>query len=215
MKRIAALLFLQCAVAFAQDALPHTDPLLMQRRLAAVLRSANATYEQGHFQEALGTIDSLEGPAARDLAVANLRGAILTKLGRYDEAKKIFQDILQVNPGYFPAAFNIAEIHFLSGDYEGALEIFSRLREADPTNEMLCFRVFLCQVLLGREADADKTAKTLTPAGLTPAWYYTQVVLARRQNDQSKARDHLRAALGIYGEDSCRFFNESLASAKL
>jgi len=214
MKLLSLLLLLSCATLQAQDADP-ADPLVAQQRLAAVLRQATELYDRGDFQNAIARLDLLGGPAASDLSVLNLRAAALTKAGKYDEAAKIFGDIMRANPDYFPAAFNAGEVQFLSGDREGALETFRRLRQRDPRNELLRFKVFLCQFSLGRHEEAAKTSRAMQPTGSTPSWYYAQALLARHAGDESKARENLQAAHTLYGDDACRLFDESLASAGL
>lgn len=214
MKRAWALLLLQCAAVFAQGGASE-DPLVAQRRLAAVLRQATAEYDRGDYAAVVERLDALDGPASGDLAVLNLRAAALTKAGNFDQAMRIFAEILRVKPDYFPAAFNAAEVRFLAGDREGALEVFRQMRRRDPGNELLRFKVFLCLVALGRDDEAAKTARAMQPAGLTPSWYYAQAVTARRQGNESEARRHLRAARAIYGEEGCRLYDESLSAAKL
>ena len=213
MKLLRVLLMLPFCTAQAQE--NATDPLLAQQRLAAVLRQATRDYDRGDFKSALGRLDSLGGAAAADLSVLNLRAAALTKAGQYAQAARIFQDILKANPDYFPAAFNAGEVQFLGGDREGALETFRRLRQRDPQNELLRFKVFLCQLALGRDEAAAKTARAMQPAGATPSWYYAQALLARRAGDEGKARKNLRAARALYGENGCLLFDESLAAAGL
>ena len=213
MKPAAVLLFLAAFAAQAQD--NTIDPLLAQQRLAAVLREATVDYDRGNFQGALARLDTLGGAAANDLSVLNLRAAALTKAGKYEQAARIFQSIVEANPDYFPAAFNAAEVQFLAGDREGALETFRRLRMRDPRNELLRFKVFLCQLALGRTDEAARTAKAMQPAGATPSWYYAQALLARQQGDEGKARKNLQAARSLYGENGCRLFDESVASAGL
>lgn len=214
MRLIAVLLLLACTALQAQEA-PETDPLLAGQRLAAVLRRATKQYDRGEYQGAIALLDTLRGEAARDLSVLNLRAAALTKAGQYEQASLIFRQIIDANPDYFPAAFNAAEVQFLSGDREGALEAYRNLRRRDPRNELLRFKVFTCQLSLGRTDDAAETAGAMQRAGLTPSWYYAQALLARRGGDEAKARKHLKAAHSLYGENTCRLFDESVASAGL
>lgn len=214
MKLRSALLLLSCATLQAQQA-PAGDPLLAQQRLAAVLRQATADYDGGDFQSAISRLDSLSGEAAGDLGVLNLRAAALTKAGQYEQAAGIFKQIVEANPDYFPAAFNAGEVQFLAGDREGALETFRGLRQRDPRNELLRFKVFICQFALGRHDEAAKTAKSMQPAGSTPAWYYAHALMARQSGDEGKARENLRAARDLYGENECRLFDESLSAAGL
>ncbi|MFM8789284.1 MAG: hypothetical protein ACKOEI_05420, partial [Chthoniobacterales bacterium] len=69
--------------------------------------------------------------------------------------------------------------------------------------------------VLGRHEEAAKTAKAMQPAGSTPSWYYAQSLMSRQAGDEAKARENLQAARSLYGEDSCRLFDESLAAAGL
>ena len=217
MNRLAAALLLALlSPAAAQQTAPDpaADPLLMQRRLAMVLRQSTQHYEAGEYQAALDRLAALQGPAGQDLSVLNLRGAILTKLGKYDEATGLFRSILATDTDYFPAAFNLGEVEFLRGNYAGALEVFQGMRRRDPRNELVRFKVFLCQLLLGQEEDAQKMAKGLIPAGSTPAWYYAQAMIARKAGDEKTAGKHLAVARAIYTESGCRLFDESVAPVK-
>jgi tetratricopeptide (TPR) repeat protein len=214
MRLLSVLLLLTSLSLRAQDA-ASSDPLVAQHRLAAVLRQATENYDRGDYKGAVALLDALQGPTAGDLSVLNLRAAALTKAGDYEQAARIFSEIIEANPDYFPAAYNLAEVRFLGGDREGALEAFRNLRQRDPRNELLRFKVFLCQYALGRDEEAAKTARAMQSAGSTPAWYYAQALLARRGGDEGSARKNLRAARSLYGEDGCRLFDESIATAGL
>lgn len=217
MKRLAAaLLLVSLQPGAAQQAAPSpaADPLLMQRRLAMVLRQSTQLYEAAEYQAALDRLSALQGQAGQDLSVLNLRGAILTKLGQHEEARELFRSILSTDPDYFPAAFNLGEVEFLRGDHAGALEIFQGMRRRDPRNELVRFKVFLCQLLLGQDEDAAKIARGLIPAGSTPAWYYAQAMLARKSGDEKSAAKHISVARAIYTDSGCRLFDESIESIK-
>jgi len=193
---------------------PETDPLIHQRRLAMVMRLAVQDYEAGNYQAATARLDALQGKAAEDLGVMNLRGAILTKAGDFEGATKAFQSILAADPGNFPAAFNLGEAKFMQGNYPGALEAFRELHRRDPRNELLRFKIILCQLSLGQEDEARKMADILIPAGSTPAWYYAQAALAKKAGDQLAAARNLQAAQAIYEAENCKLFDESMDALK-
>jgi tetratricopeptide (TPR) repeat protein len=186
----------------------------MQRRLAMVLRQSTQHYEAGEYQAALERLGALQGSAGQDLSVLNLRGAILTKLGKHSEARELFEAILATDPNYFPAAFNLGEVQFLAGSYEGALETFQRIRRRDPRNELVRFKVIVCLLALDRDSEAQKIANGLIPAGNTPAWYYAQAMLARQAGDEKSAQKHLTAARAIYLDPGCKLFDESIETVK-
>lgn len=219
MKRAVAVLLcgiVTCSIAPGQEQAPRAeDPLLMQRRLAMVLRQSTKHYEAGEYQAALDRLAVLQGPAGQDLSALNLRGAILTRLGRHEEAQQLFSAILGTAPDFFPAAFNLGEVQFRAGDYQGSLETFQRLLRRDPRNELVRFRVFLCLLALNRESEARRMAGTLVPSGSTPAWYYAQAMMARQAGDEAAARKYLNAARSIYLERNCKLFDESIEPVKL
>ena len=211
MRMLSAIFLLSGAALLAQQSAPPSpDPLVEQRRLAALLRQATTAYEKDDFQGAIKLLGSAAGDSADNLSVLNLRAAAMTRLGQHEEAGKIFSEILQADPNYFPAAFNMAEVKFLSGDREGALEAFRQLRRRDPRNELLRFKIYLCLVSLGRQDEAAVTLGAMSPAGLTPSWYYAQAVAARREGNEAKAREYLHAARALHGEKGCALYDEAL-----
>lgn len=219
MNRAAAgLLFLFLAVELvaAQETAvpPATDPLLQQSRVATVLRQATKYYEAGEYQAAIDRLGALQGGPGQDPSVLNLRGAILTKLKRYDEARELFSAILTTDPNFFPAAFNLGHIKFVSGDHAGALQIFQNLVRQDPGNALASFRTLLCLQALGRDDEAGEIADRLSPVGSTPAWYYAQAMIARKAGDEAAARKHLGLARSIYQDDGCKFFDETIETVK-
>lgn len=215
-KTIFALLLSLLSSGAAQEGSsdPAADPLVVQRRLAMVLRQSTQHYEAGEYQAALDRLSALQGPAAQDLSALNLRGAILTKLGQYDEARDLFRSILTTDPDFFPAAFNLGEVDFLRGDYAAALETFQRIRRSAPRNDLVRFKIFLCELMLGRDEEAARIARGLIPAGNTPAWYYAQAMLARKAGDEKSAMRHIAAAQAIYLESGCKLFDESIEAVK-
>lgn len=217
MRRAAAFLVLAALVApaRAQSPDPASDPIVVQRRMALTLRQASQYYEAGEYKAALQHLGQLGGPAAQDLSVLNLRGAILTKLGDYNQALQLFQSILEADPNYFPAAFNLGEVQFVQGDYAGALTSFREMARRDPRNELVRFKVMLCELLVGNDVEARRVASGLVPAGATPAWYYAQAMLALKQGDRRGMTKHIAAARDIYGMTACRLFDESVAAVKL
>lgn len=218
MKRPAVGLLLW---AFAAGALAQTapadpaDPLVIQRRVAMILRQVNDLYEAGEYQAAAERLGNLSPQAAQDPAALNIRGAIYTKLGRYAEARQIFLNILEADRNYFPAQFNLGEVQFIQGDYAGALDTFRAITQREPRNELVRFKMLVCQLLLGNEGEARKIAATLIPAGSTPAWYYAQAALARKSDDKSAAEKFLRTARDIYSPSACKLFDETIESIML
>jgi hypothetical protein len=88
------------------------------------------------------------------------------------------------------------------------------MRRRDPRNELVRFKILVCQLKLDRDDDAKKIAAGLIPAGSTPAWYYAQAMIARKSGDEKTARKHLQAARSIYLDPGCKLFEESIEQVK-
>jgi Flp pilus assembly protein TadD len=196
-------------------AVPSQDQLVMQGRLAMVVRQSSNLYDAGQYEAALDRLGSLSGEEAQDPSVLNLRGAILTRLGQFDEAQRIFELVLDAEPNSLPAAFNLGELQIIQGDYREALSMFQSLLNRDPRNELLRLKVIACELLTGNEAGAQREASALIPAGQTPAWYYAQALLAQKQGRDGEVKKFLNSAHAIYGKDVCKLFDESITPFNL
>lgn len=188
---------------------------MVQGRIAMVIRQSSNLFDAGQYAAALERLGSLSGASAKDPAALNLRGAILTKLGKFDEARQIFNLALEADPNSFPAAFNLGELDFIQSDYPAAQAVFQSLLNRDPRNELLRLKVVACELLVGNETGGQRVAVALIPAGQTPAWYYAQAMMAQKQGQLGAAKKYIASARAIYGEDACKLFDESIAPFNL
>lgn len=193
---------------------PAAPPLLEQHRLTAMLRRAQQLYDDEQYQESLACLNSITGSAAQDPGVRNMQGTILTKLGNYDQARQIFQGILETTPTFAPAVYNLGEVQFVQGNYEGALASFVEMNRQDPRNELVRFKLVLIHLLLGHQADAEQLAASLIPTGSTPAWYYTQAALAKKRGETGEEKKNITVAQEIYGKKACKDFDAAIHAVK-
>lgn len=218
MKAVGAVLCWGIALvsAAAQTTPPQSqDPLVVQGRIAMVLRQSSNLFEAGQYDAALERLGSLGGESAQDPTVLNLRGAILTKLGQFDEARRIFILALEADPNSIPAAFNLGELDFIQSDYTAALAVFQSLLNRDPRNELFRLKAVACELKSGNESGAQRIALGLIPAGQTPAWYYAQALFAQSKGQPAEAKKFIKSAHAIYGENVCKLFDESLTPFNL
>ena len=84
---------------------------------------------QGHTREAL---DRLEAePASLDARL--LRGVLLAKLGRTEEARELYQRLILEQPDLPEAYNNLAVMHAAAGDYDTAIEILKQGLATHPS----------------------------------------------------------------------------------
>lgn len=94
--------------------------------LKALQLKAVSLNDLGRFQEALESLDQLEGLRLQikgDLFVLLGKGYALMGLGRYEESVTYFDEALQVTPGRKDALIYKGMALYLAGNYDAAMDI--------------------------------------------------------------------------------------------
>jgi tetratricopeptide (TPR) repeat protein len=140
----------------------------------------------------------------------NLKGAAYTKKKDFVQARACFEKSLELVPGMFAARFNLGEIEFLQGNYDKALSTFRSMLEADPRNELLQFKVFLCYLQMKDDEAAQKALAKVRYPGDTPAWYYAQAAWEFSRGNKGLVSDYLSGARYIF-PGKTEIFDETFA----
>ena len=85
-------------------------------------------FDANNFQQALKELDAIDARQPDLAASKNLRGVILMRQGVYDKADAALQEAVRLDPKFWNARFNLAEIPFLKKDWAAA-----RTRSSGPT----------------------------------------------------------------------------------
>ena len=137
-----------------------------------VLRDAMRSFSERDFQTSLALVDRADTIHTPTPISLNIRGAIAIEERRFEEGRKLCLDALRQDPHFFPARFNLAEIPFVQGKYAEARNIFEKLQEDHPKDELLQFRIYLTY-LLEKDDSAAKNALDQVPfLSNTPIYYY-------------------------------------------
>jgi len=91
-----------------------------------------AHVKEKRFDDALKVVDKLEKERSNDPVVPNLRGSIFVAKGDKAQARASFEKALQVKPGYFPAASNLALLDVMQNDRKAARGRFESLVKNAP-----------------------------------------------------------------------------------
>jgi tetratricopeptide (TPR) repeat protein len=79
-------------------------------------------------------------PASVELQEMFLRAVRLEEIpGRLDEAKSVYETILELNPGHAAAAINLGTIQYNERDFAGAERLYRQATEADPEYALAFF----------------------------------------------------------------------------
>jgi len=200
--KTAFLILCLFVVPFAQAQRPAPD---VSRENQALIKGALADFDAKKYDAALEKLQTIDKSLPDDPFVMNLLGAAYTKKKDYPAAQKCFEKALEKQPDFFPAKFNVGEILFLQRHYPEALEYFEKMQAVDRRNELIQFKVFLCELQLGDKEAAAKTMKSIKFPGDTPAWYYAQAAWESKNGNKKKAIEYLTGAKYIFGSKTALF----------
>ena len=94
-----------------------------------------------------------------DLTVQALLAAVYVKLGKWQDAKPIFQSILQVKSDDIPSLLGLGQCELELKNYEQAANLLEQLLRQDPTQILAHFYLSKAYAGLGRTADAKYEAE--------------------------------------------------------
>src|SRR6266702_8057996 len=85
--------------------------------LEEMYNAAFRAFDSNKFPEALKQLDAIDARQPDLAASRNLRGVILMRQGNYDQAETTFQEAAKIDPKFWNARFNLAQIPFLKKDW--------------------------------------------------------------------------------------------------
>lgn len=158
-------------------------------------------YLQNHQSElALDILKQGIAAAPRDIRMPMMLADILTKQGRYQEASAVYLGILDHNPGYNPAANNLAELiaDYQSGDTE-ALEKARQIAErfagsTDPIQTDTLAWVYFRQGKTQLAQTMIERAMTKPQTDLPPQIHYHYAMILMKNGKPEQAEAELRQA---------------------
>jgi tetratricopeptide (TPR) repeat protein len=186
-----------------------------QRSSNAAFERATRAYNQGKLDEAEKQLAAAAKTGSKKPEIPNLRGAILINQKRYQEAAEQFHQALAIDPQFYPAKVNLAEVKLLEGDYAGATQEYQELKEIDPASELVDFKLVLCALMTGEQTKATGIANLMSFPGKTPAYYYARAAIALRRGQKEVAQKYFENAKKYYSEEECRYFAQSLKEIDL
>ncbi|HXI38405.1 MAG TPA: tetratricopeptide repeat protein [Bryobacteraceae bacterium] len=159
---LAVLFLLAAGAATAQSSSPEQ----LFRDAVEAQQKGNDTLAIHKYQELL----KLRPEVVE--ARANL-GAVLTKLGRFDEAIEQYRAALAKNAGNSALRLNLALAYYKKGSLRDAAEQLNTLRRVDPDNVRLATLLGDCEARLGRDDQVIAVLKPVEaahPDDLAVAW---------------------------------------------
>ena len=128
----------------------------------------------------------LTGDDGLELAAMHEEGQWLLQQGRYAQARRVEEDLLQRRPQFAPALNNISLTYRAEGDLEAAIATAQRVLAFDPDNihALANLTSYLC--VSGRVAEAERSAERLQALNSTHSdlWVKRAEALSYLGDDQ-------------------------------
>src|SRR5438309_6182474 len=212
MTAVAALVLGSFAAnSFAADNVAPT-----KAELEDMYNAAYRAFDSKNFPEALKQLDAIDARQADLAASKNLRGVILMRQGNYDQAESALQEAARIDPKFWNARFNLAEIPFLKKDWPEARKRFEQLLStgqsdlAKEASQLIQYKILLTYLQEGNRNMVDSMLAKLELSPDTPAVDYVKAAVALQQKNQSEAKDWISAAEKNYSPQLNKLFAESL-----
>jgi tetratricopeptide (TPR) repeat protein len=209
-RKIAAVTIL----VFSSFAATNVAP--SKSELEAMYSKAFRDFDAGNFPQALKELDDIDARQP-DLAESqNLRGVILMRQGIYDKAEAALFEAVRIDPKFWNARFNLAEIPFLRKDWVEARNRFQQLLTSNVSDlegeaaQLIQYKVLLTYLLEGRENMVDAILAKFELSPDTPAVHYANAAIALQHKNTKEASDWVTAAQKNFSPQLNKLFAESL-----
>jgi len=201
---------------FAADSFGAENVAPTKAELEEMYNAAFRAFDSNKFPEALKQLDAIDARQPDLAASKNLRGVILMRQGNYDQAEAALKDASRIDPKFWNARFNMAEIPFLKKDWAEARNRFEQLLSngesdlAKEASQLIQYKILLTYLLEGKDNMVDSIQAKLELSPDTPAVNYVKAAVALRQKNQKEAKDWISAAEKNFSPQLNKLFAESL-----
>jgi tetratricopeptide (TPR) repeat protein len=202
--------------SFAADSFAAENVAPTKAELEEMYNAAFRAFDSNKFAEALKQLDAIDARQPDLAASKNLRGVVLMRQGNYDQAEAALQDASRIDPKFWNARFNMAEIPFLKKDWAEARNRFEQLLSsgesdlAKEASQLIQYKILLTYLLEGKDNMVDSIQAKLELSPDTPAVNYVKAAVALQQKNQKEAKDWISAAEKNFSPQLNKLFAESL-----
>jgi len=183
--RITLLLCLfASAVCLGADEMRNFPPAYIN-----ALRDSMRSFSERDFPTAIALVDKADTLHPATPMSLNVRGAVAIEEHRFEEGRTFCLEALKQDPHFFPARFNLAEIPFVQGKYAEARNIFQKLQDEHPKDELLQFRIYLTYLLEKNDSAAKDALEKVPFLSNTPIYYYSHAAWEFAHGNEKGARE--------------------------
>jgi tetratricopeptide (TPR) repeat protein len=191
-------------------AAPATDADTMPSDPSApMLKKAYDLVTKQDLDGALTIVDEAVKNNPKSFAALTLRGMIYSQKKQWTSADADFNAALALDPTNVVVKFNLGEIRFVQKDYAGARTRFQALTTDSVMGDFAAYKVFLCDLFGGHEAQAKKELDGWDEE-TGPSYFFGQAAWDLVHKNPEEARSYLTSAQNIFPAGKNQFYAASL-----
>lgn len=169
---------------------------------------ADSLFKQKRIFECLEVLEELHEIYDKNPATLNLQGACYVEFRAFDKARVAFAKTEKASPNNFNVRFNLAEIEFVSENFDEALKKFEALLDEGQEGEInpgmlpiLKFKTLLCRLKADDVEGARELISDLDFLDDSPLYYYGNAALAYHAGEGRKAEQWLGRVSRIFRDN--------------
>lgn len=175
---------------------------------------------QQQYQQALAKLDEADAAKPNQWAVMNARGNVYLTMRDFTRARECYKRSLDLNPEGFETRFNLAEVDFVEGRYDAAVQSFQKLTTAmpnipAPVRNIILFKIIVSELKLNHAEEAEALIKKSNFSEQSPASYFASASLAFYTGQRAAADDWLARAQKSFKREDLEPYMDALIEARM
>ena len=208
--KFAAIPLLVFGTIAANDVAPSNS------ELEAMYDKAYRAFDAANYVQALKELDAIDARKPDLAASQNLRGVVYMRQGLYDKAEAALSEARGLDPKFWNARFNLAEIPFLKKDWTEARKRFQELITSNAAElqgeatQLIQYKILLTYLLEGNDTMVDSILAKFELSPDTPAVHYANAAISLQGQNIPDAKKWMTAAEKNFSPQLNKLFAESL-----
>jgi tetratricopeptide (TPR) repeat protein len=177
-----------------------------KKMIVSAIQKMNANNVDGALSDLTQAIQA--NPSSTGAYV--LRASIYCQRHQWQPATDDFLAAQKIAPSNVVVKFNLVEIKFMQKQYDAARPGFLALANDPDMGDFAQYKVFLCDLFGGHEAQARKELDVFNAAMGNPSYYFANAAWDLVHKDIEGARSWLVSATHIYPVNKFTTYGQSL-----
>ena len=174
-----------------------------RKEFAKHLGEASRLFQSKRIFETLDELYKAEKVFPDAPEIHNIRGSCYVEIRNFDKATESFNEAAKLSPNNPSVEFNIAEVLFVTKEWQKAHDAFVALQKKLPANNIALgrlveFKLLLCKLKLGKTDELAALAEKYDFLDESPYYYFAQAALAYNDGNLLKAEEWLAMSARIF-----------------